>query len=871
MSKQYTTLSFDITPSHYSLCLEPDFKSFHFAGRVAIDLHLQKSTRSIKLHAKELEVSKAVLVQGEKEYPAAIKLNPDKEELILTLPAAVKGNAEIVLHFIGILNDKMYGFYRSRYAYHRREEVLLSSQFEAANARAAFPCFDEPAFKAAFDVTLIVPKKLLAISNMPVQEEQLISAGRKRVHFQRTLIMSTYLLYLGVGNFAVQETKHRNVQLRVLTTPDKKKYAALPLQYSKTFLQFFERYFAIPYPLPKLDLIAIPDFASGAMENWGAITFREIALLGDEKTSVIIKQNIAITIAHELAHQWFGNLVTMQWWDDLWLNESFATFMSYKVVDAAFPDWDLPQQYFEDTIMDALSADQMKTTHPINVHVRTPGEIDEIFDRISYDKGGSVLHMLEDFVGKDAFQKGLSYYLRKYSYKNASKDNLWEALAKVSKNRLLPQMMQSWIIQPGYPLIKMKSTPKGYELSQQRFTLIGGKYKEQWLVPIIYKSKAGSRSIMLKGKSLTLPDAQEIKIPIAAELRGIFNLDKVNLSSVAEQRGIGPSQEIKLNYGQNGFYRVQYDAAALAVLGEHILGKKLSALDAAGIENDLYALLVAGEYTVKEYLAFVQRYCLDADYPLNSRVSAHINWLYHLLAKYGIDDEIKKVSLEFHGRLLQKVSWQRREGEKNTTTLLRSIAITSLGLLHDAVVLQEAAERFALIQRGKEVDANLRGAVYALAAWQGDERTYKYLLQRYRQEKVPEENRKLLRSLGVFQSPALLKKSLALSQSSAVRLQDAILLPMAVAGNPAAEEKLIWNWTKQNWHKLQQRFSSGTHMLPYLVQNVGGASSPQLLQEVRAFFMQKKNMRDDIKQAVKQTLERIEVNVRFVERNVFKN
>lgn len=831
MNKYYTTLPPHIIPSHYSLRIEPDFTHFHFSGQAAITIAIEKSSSVIRLHAKELEIHRAVVVDGNKEYEAVVRHNTSQEQVALQFPQQLRGKVQLILTFQGIHHDKMYGFYHSRYRQHGKEQHLLTTQFEAANARAAFPCFDEPALKATFEVTLIIPQRLTAISNMPIQETQVLPSGKKRVVFSRTRRMPTYLLYMGVGNFKAIHTMLGKVTLSVITTPDKIRYARLPLQYAKTFLTFFEQYFRIPYPLPKLDMIAIPDFASGAMENWGAITFREIALLGDKNTSVFVKQNIAITLAHELAHQWFGNLVTMGWWDDLWLNESFATFMSYKAVHAAFPAWELPLQYFEDTIADALNADQMLSTHPINVRVKTPGEVDEIFDRISYDKGGSVLHMVEDYVGRETFRKGLTAYLHGHAYANATKDDLWNSLKRAHHQALLPAIVHSWITQAGYPVVKVVPRKNGYVLQQRRFTVVPNRSMQRWRIPLTYEPTRGRQKRLLLASS-----------PLV--ITSIF----------------------KLNAGQAGFYRAEYDRDHLRELGECIQQRKVGLLDAAGIEDDFYSLMLAGKYTLREYLTFVERYCLHADYPLNGGISNHLGALFFLLSRHRAEGDVRRISLIFHQGLLQQLGWERKSTEKNTATMLRSMAISSLGILGERTVLQEAARKCIDVKRGKAVDANIRGVVYSLAAWQGNRETFSYLLTRYRKEKIPEENRKLLRALGMFRQEMLQKKALELSQSKVVRLQDSIMLPMTIAGNPAAGEEMLWSWTKKNWRLLQQRYSSGAHMLPYIVHNLSGSSSRILQREIKTFFSRKQHQRDDIKQAIRQTLERIEVNVRFLER-----
>jgi len=375
-----------VIPTNYEIVFEPLFHNFKFNGEEIITLNLSKPTNSIILDAAELSIKESHITQGRKIIPAKSSLNEKNEKLTIKLAKKIKGKVKLSIKFTGILNDRLLGFYRSQYKDKKgKTKYLATTQFEAADARRAFPCWDEPAVKATFDVSLLVDKHLDAISNMPVASKR--NVGSKILYkFGRTPIMSTYLLYLGVGEFEYLHGKLRNIKIRIVTTKGNKNKGKLSLDFTKKFLSEYEKYFGIKYPLPKLDMIAIPDFAAGAMENWGAITFREAILLYDPKTSSTrTKQYIAEVISHEIAHQWFGNLVTMKWWNDLWLNESFATFMATKIVDKFYPEWDLWDQFLDDAMLDAMSLDALKNSHPINVNVKHPAQIREIFDAISYD------------------------------------------------------------------------------------------------------------------------------------------------------------------------------------------------------------------------------------------------------------------------------------------------------------------------------------------------------------------------------------------------------------------------------------------------------------------------------------------------------
>ena len=507
MQDAHQTLGRNAIPIKYFLEFEPDLKTFRFKGRVEIDVKIDRPTTTLLLNSAELSIGDAVAESRSGIQKASVHFDARNEQVAFKFAKPIIGTVKLKMSFAGTHNDKMYGFYRSKYVAQGKECYLLSSQFEPADARKAFPCFDEPEFKAVFEVSMVVDKSLECISNMPIGRTQSLKSGKKRVRFLPTPVMSTYLLYLGVGNYDSIEGTLGKVKLRVLTTKGKKKFAALSMGYLKKFLNFYNSYFGIKFPLPKLDMLAIPDFSAGAMENWGAITYREIALLGDENTAVGNKQQIAETVAHELAHMWFGDLVTMAWWDDLWLNESFATYMSFKAMDAVMPEWDMWTHYIEDVVYSAMVADQLKATHPIAAKVSNPAEISAQFDSgISYDKGGSVLRMIEDYVGADTFKAGLHKYIREHSYGNATKYDLWEAIdsaAKKSKKFVFAEKVASyWIDTPGYPIVSVDRKGAAYSLLQNRF-LISEAVQEPsgWPIPIHYLGSDGSEGQFLMSKS----------------------------------------------------------------------------------------------------------------------------------------------------------------------------------------------------------------------------------------------------------------------------------------------------------------------------------------------------------------------------------
>ncbi|MGC8651944.1 MAG: M1 family metallopeptidase [Candidatus Micrarchaeia archaeon] len=838
-TEMHETIGKNVIPAEYRLKIETNMKDFVFEGFEEVDVSIAKSTDTIIMNAKELVIRKAEITSNSTLYEAKVEADKKNELIALHINKRISGSATIRMAFTGINNDRMYGFYRSRYHNSKtgRDEYMLTTQFEAADARSAFPCFDEPEFKATFGIEIAVDKGLDAISNMPVGRI-IHEKSKDRFVFEKTPKMSTYLVYMGVGKFEYLAGKLGKLPIRVVTVPSKIKYAKLALSLTKKFVAFYEGYFGVEYPLPKLDMIAIPDFAAGAMENWGAITFREIAILGDEKTSsTAILQSIAETLAHELAHQWFGDLVTMQWWNDLWLNESFATFMSFKAMANVFPKWDIDTQAFLETNAIALGADELNATHPISVKVDTPFEIDEIFDEISYEKGGSILKMIEDYVGYDIFRQGLHLYLKKHAYQNATKYDLWGAMntaaERARKHLNVNGVAQAWIDKSGYPMIELRQARGNFYAIQHRFTLLGSNDKGTWPIPLRYIDRYGKHFEMFNQKSKRI------------KARGDY---------------------VKLNYGQKGFYRARYPDEVLLQLGEMIKLGRLGGLDAWGVENDLYALLISRNIDMEGYLNFVSDYCGNAGYPLNYSISGHISNLFRLFYLQGsVADKIKKVGIPYYNSILSKIGIEKKKGEPNTTTLLRSAAISGLAMMDSGGrVAKRMLGLYKAKLHGKPIDSNLSGIAYSTAAWNGNGETFNELAGLYKKEQLPEEQRKLLSSIGYFRDTKLLNKALNFSISNDVRLQDSFVVSARVSFNPVGE-RIIWKWTKRNWQVLKGRYDSGTHMLGRYVSALSTIADSKTERDIIRFFSEKSNMRRDINRALKQALEAIKINILLID------
>jgi len=821
-----------VIPINYELMFEPLFHNFKFNGEEIITLNLSKPTNSIKIDAAELSIKESHIIQEGKIISSESSLNEKDEKLTIKLAKKIKGNAKLSIKFTGTLNDRLLGFYKSQYKDKKgKTKYLATTQFEAADARRAFPCWDEPAVKATFDVSLLVDKHLDAISNMPVISKK--KTGTKILHkFGRTPIMSTYLLYLGVGEFEYLHGKLRNIKIRIVTTKGNKNKGKLSLDFTKKFLGEYEKYFGIRYPLPKLDMIAIPDFAAGAMENWGAITFREAILLYDAKTSSTrTKQYIAEVISHELAHQWFGNLVTMKWWNDLWLNESFATFMATKIVNKFYPEWDLWDQFLGDAMLEAMSLDALKNSHPINVDVKHPAQIREIFDAISYDKGGNVLRMLENYVGIENFRKGLKYYLTQHRYSNAEGHDLWKSIGKVA-HKPVDAMMKTWIDQVGYPVVDVKRNNSKVSLTQRRFLSDGSiSSKNRWAIPIHIEEGNHESSILMKSQ------------------KSVVSLKNTDSNFI-------------VNSGRYGFYRVQYDDNSLAQLELLIDEKILNHVDRWSLQNDLFSQCVSGTKQIQEYLDFTTSYHDEDNYITLHNLAQNLYYLYKLTRKEKFSDEIRTYTVQFLGTIFDRLGWDSQKNEKHTDALLRSFVITALGKLGDKEILNEAKKRFNKFLKNKNsLAADLQEPVFVLVAWQGNEKTYSKLLSLYKKSALQEEKIRFLMAMCNFKQKKLLLKTLALSLTAEVRSQNIRVPIMGVSANIYGSD-ILWPWLKNNWKKLVSRFGVGNPLANRIVASIGSVIDDKQEKDVRKFF--KRMPLPGTERVIEQTLERVRIRSKFL-------
>lgn len=847
--KPFERLPENVKPKHYQLSLVPDLKSLTFQGEVSIQIEVVKSAEEIVLNALDLELN-SVLLKGDKEItPASVQLCVEEETAVFKFGSPIApGTYSLNIAFKGEINDKMKGLYRSKYINEKGEETYAAvTQFESTDARRCFPCWDEPALKATFDISLTVPKDLVALSNMPVKSST-ATGNLIRHDFVKTPIMSTYLVAAVIGEYDYVEDKSSDgVLVRVYTPKGKKEQGVFALEVATKVLPYYKEYFDIAYPLPKIDLIAIADFSAGAMENWGLVTYRETCLLVDpQNTSAVSKQWIALVVGHELAHQWFGNLVTMEWWTHLWLNEGYASFVEFLCVNYLFPEYDIWTQFVNDSYIKALELDSLKNSHPIEVPVGNPSEIDEIFDDISYNKGASVIRMLHHYIGDEDFRKGMHLYLTRHQYKNTFTEDLWAALEEASK-KPVGDVMSTWTKQMGFPVVKVTSAPIGDEkgvtltLSQSKFTADGSKPSEDylWMIPIsISTSKNPTKEVV---NCVLKTQSAEVVVP-----------------------DVGPTDWIKINPGTIGFYRTQYTPEMLEKFIPAIQNKTLPPLDRLGLLDDLFAMVKAGHTSTVEVLKLLKAFEDETDYNVWSSIGNILVRLGHLLGHTDCEKDYHKYQKQLLNKVYKRLGWNQKPSETHLDTLLRGLVLGRLAWLDDEHTIKEARDRFTgHVKSEQTLPADLRSACYKTVLRAGGKEEYDTLLKLYRSTDLHEEKDRISRSLGAAKDPELLKKVLDFAMSEEVRSQDTVFVIISVALTNVGRE-LAWQFFKDNWSKIVERFSGYllTRLVKYLTENF---TSGKKSAEVEMFFREHKS--PGTERTVQQAVETIQLNTAWLQRD----
>jgi puromycin-sensitive aminopeptidase len=798
-------------PRRYQLTLEPNIPAATFAGSASITVDVQERLDSLTLNAIELTIDRAALTDSAGNSHTSTVAYDEPNERITVAPAGPiePGEWTLQLDFQGTLNDQLRGFYRSTFSDENGDErVIATTQFEAADARRAFPCWDEPDFKAVFSVTLIVPDELAAISNMAELDRTARGDGTSVVRFADSPIMSTYLVAFIVGPLEITDPIDVDgVPLRVAYPPGKGHLTDFALDIGAYALRWLTDYYGVPYPGDKVDFIAIPDFAFGAMENLGAITYRENAVLIDlETTGQHEQRRVADVIAHELAHMWFGDLVTMKWWDGIWLNEAFASFMEMKTVESFRPDWKRWQAFAVDPgaeRTDSMDIDALKSTRPVEFEVRSPDEANEMFDPLTYGKGAALLRMIEQYLGVEAFRAGVANYLNMHAYGNTETDDLWRGLDSASDGGV-GDIMNTWILQGGYPEIIVERAPEGIRLTQRQFRYVEDPAAMNlWQVPLQIRFGTGDTESTLKH---LLVDETEI-IPFD-----------------------GPVNWVIVNAGGHGFYRVRYEAGLLSAL--HARLTDLAPLERFTLLDDTWAFAVEGSVPVDEFADLAAAFRDETEHAVWQMLSTHLLEL----GRYVPNDERYAAFIrELVGPTVERIGWEPRDGEADLTRRLRGQVLTTYGRLgKDPATIAQAKDLFhTVVADPGAVDAEVALAVLAIGAANGGRDEYEAVAKAYEANTNPQQQVRLLRTLTYFPDLDLADRTFEKTLKGDIRSQDGGWVIAGLMANQSTADH-IWNRVSRDWKQLVELLPPATQR--YLVHSLPAMVEPGLARRVQAFF-----------------------------------
>jgi aminopeptidase N len=829
MAKAVKRLIKQFKPSRYDLSIEIDEQSMTFSGTVIISgSKLGRPSQRITLHQKSLNVTAARITKHQKDgdidVPVdRINLHKSADEVRFHSNSLMPhGQYTLRINFNGKITEQMHGLYPSKFKQDGKDMQIFATQFESHHAREVLPCIDEPEAKAVFQLTLMTPIDKTVLSNTPVlsssHEGDLLTTK-----FEATPHMSTYLLAFVYGDMGYIEAKTKNgTVVRTYATKDNVAFTDFSLEVAVKCLDFYEDYFGIAYPLEKCDFIALPDFSSGAMENWGCITFREQTMLVDPNNSTLsTKQYVALVVAHELAHQWFGNLVTMHWWTDLWLNEGFASWIEYLAVDHIFPEWDVWTQFIVDEQQQALKMDALEHTHPIEVEVNHPDEIRTIFDIISYSKGASVIHMLHDYLGPKDFRNGLRQYLEQHKYKNTATTDLWESLEQ-SSGKPVKEFMDKWTSTPGFPILNANVSVSGITLNQERF----------FINPTRSKTKPQLWPVPLLSNSDSLPAA----------------FDKPELKVKSSN-----NTDLMLNAGQSGFYRIVYNTAQLEHYGQQIRRGELDTVDRIGLLNDTFEAAKAGLTDTVTALEFLKNFENESEFPVWDSMTSAIASLRIVMDDEDLRREMKPYIRNLVAKQLERLGWEASAADSHFDKLLRPIILGLAASADVPEVISHCKKLFdntthpedltpdektipsKRIKRGLDIDPDLRGIVFGTIARLGGKEEFDKLVTLHNTSTLTEEKTTLAAAITNFKDPTLYNKALAMIKGDEVRLQDATYWIAYSFGNRFAR-KATWGWVKKNWGWLEENFGNELSFYRMPIYAARVSSDEAFIEDYKKFF-----------------------------------
>jgi len=812
-----------VLPSKYAVSLSPDLDKASFTGSVTISAEATQTVNEIVLNAIELDIH-AVEVNGS---PVPFSLNEELERLIIDV-AVSPGPITLHISFTGTLNDKLRGFYRSTFTDENGAiRTIATTQMQSTDCRRAFPCFDEPDFKATFAIDITCDADLLAVSNGREIRRETQPNGQVRIWFSETMLMSTYLVAFVVGPLeATEPVMVGSLPLRVIHVPGKSHLTEFGLRVGAFCIEWFENYYGIPYPSDKCDLLALPDFAAGAMENLGCITFREVLLLVDPATSTQIEQElVAAVVAHELAHMWFGDLVTMRWWNGIWLNEAFATFMEVAATDAFAPQWTMWTSFGLDRSA-AFEVDSLHSTRTVEFPVESPADADGMFDVLTYQKGGALLRMLEQYLGPDRFRAGVNHYLKKHSYGNTETGDLWDAIEHVvstdgGENVPVRALMDSWIWQAGYPLVSARVDGAALVLSQRQFTFDNTPNATLWVIPVHVRVGNEATKVLL--------NTDELRLPLA-----------------------NSSATVVVNAGGPGFYRVEYSTDLLSRITGTTLAT-LTTLERYNLVDDAWNAVVAGALTTENFIEFARGFENENDLAVWQVLTKALAGLGRLIPRDNMapfNTFVSSLVTPAYTRLGESPA----PNEDDLVSKLRGLLLSTLAIHGNSVAAQQRCRN--ILMNHAESDPELVAASTTVVAATGNNNDYEWFVDKFTNAPTPQEKVRMLYALAEFDDVELMKRTCRLAFSGDVKSQDApFLLARCIANKNHGD--IAWAAVQENWTYANDTFPGNT--IVRMVSTITTLNTEALETQVNAFFSE-----HPIPQATKtleQALERQKVNV----------
>ncbi len=794
------------SPSDYNLSLNLERVKRQFNGIVTIRGILLAESGYIPVHAQGLEIL-SVAVDGK----AATFSTHDNDELRITQDGLAAKSHVIVVSFSGKITDPMHGLYPCYFEHNGIKKELLATQFESHHAREVFPCIDEPAAKATFDVCLTTEPNITVLGNMPIKS-QVKDDNLLVTTFQTTPRMSTYLLAWVTGELH-KKTAHtkRNIEVNVWATPAQSPTSLdFALDIAVHSIDFYEQYFDTVYPLPKSDHVALPDFSSGAMENWGLVTYRETTLLSDPKTaSISSRQYIATVIAHELAHQWFGNLVTMEWWNNLWLNESFATLMEYITVDALYPQWNMWLEFATNESIMALRRDSIDGVQSVQTNVNHPDEISTLFDgAIVYAKGARLLRMLQTYVGNDAFQAGLKQYFKDFAYSNTEGDDLWNAIA-LSSGKDIATLMNTWISQPGYPVLHVNSRDERITISQEQF-FVGPHAPSERVWPIPLNSSNKQLPQLLTERSLTINS--------------------------------GDQTPLWLNVGDTSHFITHYDQALIDQHIQNICDGKMSVIDRVQLLDEATLLARAGVIPSARLIQLLTAYASETDEHVWTIIFVTLGELRKFVENdNAAEHQLRQLSARMAQHQYDRLGWVMVPNESEDDTKLRA-TILNLTLYGESQPAIDQARELYSSTNLNELDAELRPLIISTVARYGDETVVDELLAQYQATQSGELRQDICLGITSTRVPHKITELLdAIKNDAIVRPQDAShWFVYLIRGRDSRQ--VAWQWLQDNWQWAIDAFSGDKSYDEFARYSAGALMTRQQLQQYIDFFKPKRDV-----------------------------